>query len=297
MKTAIQISAGDKVFYFFNGLFLGVMLIITLYPVIFVVSSSFSGVEAVTTGKVVLWPVDPGIEGYIAVFRNQYILSGYFNSFFYTVAGISINVSLTLLAGFALSRREIVGYTVLNFFFAFTMWFSGGMKPNYLLVKNLGILNTRWAMLLPGAISIWNLIITRSFFQNTIPNELYESASLDGCGYFRYFFSIVLPLSGAITAVISMFYAVGHWNAYFDAFLYLSDKALFPLQIILRDILIQNSIDIGMLLDPEMATTNNGLEDLLKYSLIMVACVPVWCIYPFVLKYFVKGVMVGSIKG
>jgi multiple sugar transport system permease protein/putative aldouronate transport system permease protein len=297
MKTATQISTGDKVFYFFNGLFLGVMLIITLYPVLFVVSSSFSGVEAVTTGKVVLWPVDPGIEGYIAVFRNQYILSGYFNSIFYTVAGISINVSLTLLAGFALSRREIVGYTVLNFFFAFTMWFSGGMIPSYLLVKNLGILNTRWAMLLPGAISIWNLIITRSFFQNTIPNELYESASLDGCGYFRYFFSIVLPLSGAITAVISMFYAVGHWNAYFDAFLYLNDKTLFPLQIILRDILIQNSIDIGMLLDPEMATANNGLEDLLKYSLIMVACVPVWCIYPFVQKYFVKGVMVGSIKG
>ena len=297
MNSRMQTSRDDKVFYLINGLLLGIVLIITLYPVIFIVSSSFSSVEAVTNGRVVLWPVDISIEGYIAVFRNHSILTGYFNSFVYTVVGTVINVVLTLLAGFALSRRELVGYSALNFIFAFTMWFSGGMVPSYMLVKSLGLINTRWAMWLPGAIGIWNVIIARSFFQNSIPNELYESASMDGCGYFRYLFSIVLPLSGAITAVVSMFYAVGHWNAYFNAFLYLTDKKLFPLQIILRDILIQNSIDTEMLMDPDVASVNMGLEDLLKYSLIMVACVPVWCIYPFVQKYFVKGVMLGSVKG
>jgi len=297
MRSAMRLSADDKVFYLINGLFLGIVLIITLYPVIFIISASFSSIEAVTTGKVVLWPVDIGIDGYIAVFKNKYILTGYYNSFVYTVVGVVINVSLTLLAGFALSRRELVGYSAINFMFVFTMWFSGGMIPSYLLVKNLGMINTRWAMWLPGAISIWNVIITRSFFQTGIPNELFESASIDGCGYFRYLCSIVLPLSGAITAVISMFYAVGHWNAYFNAFLYLNNKELFPLQIILRDILIQNTIDTQMLLDPETVNSNAGLADLLKYSLIMVACVPVWCIYPFVQRYFVKGIMLGSVKG
>lgn len=295
-KNKIATATNDKIFYFFNNFILLLAIIITAYPIIYIASASFSSAHAVTTGKVVLWPVDFSFDGYVAVFQNKDIVTGYYNSFIYTVFGTLINVTCTLLAGFPLSRKEMVGFSFINFLFAFTMWFSGGMIPSYLLIRDLGWLNTRWSLLVPGAIGVWNVIITRTYFQNSIPEELFESASIDGCSYFRYFFSIVLPLSGAITAVITLFYAVGHWNAYFNAFLYLNKKELFPLQIVLRNILLQNTIDQSMMgTDPEDA--NYALADLLKYSLIMIACVPVWCIYPLVQKYFVKGVMVGSIKG
>ena len=180
------------------------------------------------------------------------------------------------------------------------MWFNGGMIPTYLLMRNLGMINTRWAMIIPGAINVWNVVITRTFFQTSIPTELYESASLDGCDHYRYFAHIVLPLSGAIIAVVALFSMVGHWNAYFNAFLYLNDTKLFPLQLILRDILIASKFntELTAVVDSTGSTTvDYGLDDLLKYSLIMVASVPMWCAYPFVQKFFVKGVMVGSIKG
>lgn len=294
-RNKIAISFNDKVFYFLNNILLWSAVIITLYPIIYVASCSFSSADAVTTGKVVLWPVDFSLEGYKAVFKNKDIVTGYYNSFIYTVVGTLINVLCTILAAFPLSRREMVGSKFFNFFFAFTMWFSGGMIPSYLLIRDLGWLNMRWSLLIPGAIGVWNVIITKTFFQNSIPEELFESASIDGCSYFRYFLSIVLPLSGAIIAVITLFYAVDHWNAYFNAFLYLNKKELFPLQIILRNILLQNTVDQNMMGDIE--DINYALADLLKYSLIMVACIPVWCIYPFVQKYFVKGVMLGSLKG
>jgi putative aldouronate transport system permease protein len=180
--------------------------------------------------------------------------------------------------------------------FAFTMLFNGGMIPNYLLMKDLGILNTRWVMLIPGAISVYNMIICRTFFATQLPRELREAAQVDGCSEFRYFISIALPLSKAVIAVIALYYAVAHWNQYFNAFLYLSDKNIFPLQLILRDILIANTVDASSIIDADMLVNLNLIETL-KYSLILVACVPIWCVYPFVQKYFVQGVMIGAIKG
>ncbi|MCI8624590.1 MAG: carbohydrate ABC transporter permease [Provencibacterium sp.] len=295
--NAIKTSRFDKGFYFVVNLLLFLVLLITLYPIIYVVSSSFSSAKAVSMGQVILLPVEPSLEGYQAVFKNKDILTGYGNTILYTAVGTVLNVFLTLIAAFGLSRRELVGFKLLNFLFAFTMWFNGGMIPTYLLMKDLGLINSRWAMWVPGMIGVWNVIITRTYFQNSVPEELFESASLDGCGYFTYFSRVVMPLSGAIIAVIALFYGVGHWNAYFNAFLYLNNKELFPLQIILRDILIQNQLDSQMMLDATSSDVNMWMADLLKYSVIMVACVPVWCIYPFVQKFFVKGVMVGAIKG
>ena len=296
VKKELNITTGDKVFYFLNNIFLGIAIIITLYPIIFVASASFSSSYAVTTGRVILWPVEFGLKGYQAVFEHKDIVIGFYNSFIYTIVGTFINVVFTLLAAFPLSRRELVGNSFISLLFAFTMWFSGGMIPSYLLIKDLGWINTRWALIMPGAIGTWNVFITRTYFQSSIPEEIFESASIDGCGYFRYFTTIAIPLSGAIIAVITLFYAVGHWNSYFNAFLYINKKELFPLQIVLRNILLQHTFDQSMLdVDPE--DIDYSLKDLLKYSLIMVSCVPVWVIYPFIQKYFVKGIMIGSVKG
>lgn len=296
-RNRLAESWSDRLFYAANYAVLGAIVVLTAYPIVFIAAASFSSPEAVTTGRVVLLPVDASLDGYQAVFRNKSILTGYYNSVLYTVVGTAINVSMTILAAFPLSRRELVGFRSLNFLFVFTMWFSGGMIPTYLLVKQLGMLNSRWALWLPGAVGVWNVMITRTFFQNSVPEEMFESAGMDGCSYARFMISILLPLSGAVVAVITLFYAVGHWNAYFNAFIYLSRAELFPLQIVLRDILLQNQIDVGMTIDAEARDASVGLADLLKYSLIMVACVPVWCVYPFVQKFFVKGVMLGAIKG
>lgn len=297
MSMRLKDTTTDKIFYAINGTILLVILVICLYPILYVASSSFSSPRAVTSGRVTLLPIEPGIEGYKAVFKNKDIVTGYTNSFIYMAVGTVLNVVFTLIAAFGLSRRELFGYKILNFIFVFTMWFSGGMIPSYILMTQLHLINTRWAMWVPGLISVWNMVITRTYFQNSIPGELYESAMLDGCGYYRYFWNLVLPLSGSIIAVITLFYAVAHWNAYFNAFLYINKKELFPLQIVLRDILIQNQINNDVSMDAGSALIDYGLPDLLKYSLIMVACVPVWCIYPFVQKFFVKGIMVGAIKG
>ena len=294
---AIKITRGERVFYTLNGLLLLVFFVATLYPIIFLISASLSSPEAAATGQVTLLPVGFSLKGYAMVFENKYILSGYLNSFIYTVVGTILNVTVTMLTAFVLSRRELIGLSFFSFFFAFTMWFSGGLIPSYLLLNSLHMLNTRWALWLPGIISVWNMVICKTYIANTIPEELFEAVSIDGCGYFTYFIRIVLPLSGAIIAVITLFYAIGHWNAYFNAMIYLNDKNLYPLQIILKDILIANQIDAEMIMDESVAGTNYGLVELLKYSLIMVACLPLWIAYPFVQKFFVKGVMVGSIKG
>ena len=293
----VKLSYDDWLFYLVVNTFLGIFLLLVLYPMIYIVSASFSSPAAVAAGRVILWPVDFGFEGYKAVFENDRILSGYANSLYYTVVGTTINVVLTLVAAYPLSRKDLPARSVFMLIFTFTMIFHGGMIPSYMLVKDLGIMNTRWAMVIPGAISVWNMIITRTFFQTNIPDELLEAARMDGCSDFRFFSTIVLPLSKAVIAVITLFYAVGHWNAFFNAFLYLNGKDLFPLQIILRDILVMNSIDINLIDDPELAAAKQGMSDLLKFSLIIVSIVPVLSIYPFVQKYFVKGVMIGSIKG
>lgn len=290
-------SKNDELFYFITNALLAVITLLILYPLIYIISASFSSPNAVSSGKVILFPVEFSLEGYKAVFKNNMIVDGYANSIFYTIVGTAINVLLTLIAAYPLSRKDLPGKNIIMFIFSFTMIFNGGIVPNYILIRDLGMINTRWAMLLPGAISIYNMIVTRTFFQTNIPDELYEATSLDGGSDFRYFISVVLPLSKAVVAVISLFYALSHWNAFFNAFLYLNNKKLFPLQIVLRDILIASSIDPSVVMDPETMAARQGLADLLKYSLIVVASAPMICLYPFVQKFFIKGVMVGSIKG
>ncbi|WP_169082446.1 carbohydrate ABC transporter permease [Paenibacillus sp. PL91] len=297
MKSKIVLTKSDKAFYFFNDLFLLVALLIVLYPLIYIFSASFSDRLSVISGDVFLWPVHFSLEGYQAVFKDSRVLTGYGNTVFYTIVGTILNVILTILAAYPLSRRTMVGRNIIMYLFAFTMLFNGGLIPNYLLIKDLGMIDTRWAMILPGALSVWNVIIARTFYQSTISQELFEAASMDGCSHLRFMWSVVLPLSKAITAVMVLFYGVFHWNAYFNAFIYLKSDELYPLQIVLRDILIQNQIDPASITDTEDMTRKQGLADLLKYSIIIVASLPIWLVYPFVQKYFVKGVMIGSIKG
>lgn len=296
-SRSIKLTGSDKVFTVVNYTFLSICLIIVLYPLVYILSSSFSSAEAVISGRVWLFPVEPSLMGYKAVFRNSQIWSGYGNSAFYAFFGTLISVTLTIMAAYPLSKRDFYGRNVIIGIFTFTMLFSGGLIPYYMTVQKLNLVDTRWAMLLPNAMSVWNVIIARTFFQTTIPDELYEAAELDGCSDFAFIFRVVIPLSGPIIAVMVLFYAVGQWNSYFDAMIFLKNKNLFPLQIILRNILIQNQIDANMMVDVKTLLRNQGLKDLLKYALIVVASAPVLALYPFVQKYFIKGIMVGAIKG
>jgi multiple sugar transport system permease protein/putative aldouronate transport system permease protein len=290
-------TSGERAFYFFIDALLIFSLLLVAYPIIYVFSASFSSPSAVLSSKVVLWPVDLSVEGYTALLKETKVWVGYANTLFYTVVGTCINLVLTILCAYPLSRRDFGGRNIFMFIVTFTMIFSGGMLPTYIVIRQLGIMNTRLAMLLPGAIGAWNVIITRTYYQTNISDELLEAAYLDGCSNFKFLLRVVIPLSAPITAVMILFYAVGHWNAYFGAFLYLTNRDLFPLQIFLREILVLNQITNDLIIDPELMAAKQGMADLLKYSLIIVASVPVWCAYPFVQKYFVKGIMVGAIKG
>lgn len=294
-----EISHGksDKIFTIINYTALTFFLIIILYPLLLIISASFSSSDAVISGKVWLFPVEPSLEGYKVVFEYKKILTGFANSFFYAVFGTLVNVFLTIMAAYSLSRKDLYGRNLVMKLFVFTMLFNAGLIPTYLLVRDLGLLDSRMAMILPGAVAAWNVIIARTFFQTTIPNELLEASRIDGCNDFRFFFKIVIPLSSSIIAVLSLFYGVGHWNQYFQALLYLRSPGLFPLQIILREILIQNQVDTSMMVNVEEMAAKEELRQLLKYSLIVVSSLPVLAIYPFVQKHFVKGVMIGSLKG
>ncbi len=287
----------DVTYYAIIHIILIVLLILVMYPLIYIVSASFSSPYAVSSGRVILWPVDLSLEGYRSVFKNSSVLTGYANTILYTTLGTAINIVVTMAAAYPLSRRDMPYRDFFMILFSFTMIFSGGMIPLYIQIKDLHMIDSLWAMVLPGAMSVYNMIIARTFLQSSIPGELLEAAQIDGCNDVRYFFSIVMPLSKALLAVLVLFYAIGHWNAYFNAFLYLNSQNKFPLQIVLRQILLANSIASNMIEDPEVAAAKQGMAELLKYSLIMVSTVPVMCLYPFVQKYFVKGVMIGSIKG
>ena len=230
-------------------------------------------------------------------FRIALIWSGYGNSLFYAVVGTLVNVTMTLIAAYPLSRRDLPGKNIILALFLFTLFFSGGLIPTYLLVKDLGLRNTRWALIIPQALSILNLLIAITFIRTSIPHELLEASQLDGCSDFQYFFRVLLPLSTPLIAVLALFYAIGHWNQFFAALLYLTNKDLFPLQIILRDILISSQVDMSMIEDMQSMAAREALRELLKYALIVVASVPVLIIYPFAQRYFVKGIMLGSVKG
>ncbi len=296
-NTRIRETGVDRAFTIINYTLLTLFLLVILYPLIYVVSASFSDGAAVIAGRVWLWPVNPSLFAYEKVFSYPLIWSGYGNSLFYAVVGTLVNVTMTLIAAYPLSRRDLWGKNVILGLFLFTMFFNGGLIPTYLLVRDLGLRNTRWALIIPQALSVWNLLIAITFLRSSIPQELLEASQLDGCSDLQYFFRVLLPLSTPLIAVMSLFYAIGHWNQFFAALLYLTDKDLFPLQIILRNILISSQVDMAMIEDIKIMAAREALRELLKYALIVVASVPVLIIYPFVQKYFVKGIMLGSVKG
>ncbi len=289
-------SLDDKVFYIVNDFLLFLSVVIVLYPLIYILSSSFSSPAAVSAGKVVLLPVELSVRGYEAVFEHKTIVSGFGNTIFYTVVGTAVNIVMTVAAAYPLSRRSMPGRRVISFLFTFTMLFNGGLIPTYLLISQLGMLNTRAVMIIPVAMNVFNVIICRTFFETTIPDELVEAAQIDGCNHTRFILQIALPLSKAIIAVLVLYYGLGHWNAYFQAFIYLTDSDKFPLQIILRDILVLNMVS-DIITDPLLYQARQGMSQLLKYSIIVVASAPFMIAYPFVAKHFVKGVMIGAVKG
>lgn len=299
LSGAIRESRGDMIFLVVVHIVLVLVLLIVLYPLVFIVSSSFSSTSAVASGQVWLLPVEPSLDGYRAVFSHRGVLRGYYNSAYYAIAGTVISVAMTIMIAFPLSRKTFVGRGIITFIFVFTMFFNGGLIPTYLIVRATGILNTRWAMLIPSAIGVWFVIITRTFFQSSIPNELYEVAEIDGCSDLYFVWKIVLPLSKPIIAVLALMYAVMKWNAYFEALIYLSDEELFPLQVILRQILILNqNLTTGFRrLRTDQLLARQGIAELLKYSLIIVASAPLLILYPFIQKYFIKGILIGSLKG
>jgi putative aldouronate transport system permease protein len=296
-KRTIKQSPIDIAFDVFTWCFLTVALLLVLYPLIYILSCSFSSPLEVTGGRVWLWPVKPSLMSYEVIFKYQKIWTGYLNSFIYMSLGSIVGVIVTILAAYPLARKDLVGKKIFSGIFLFTMLFSGGLVPTYLWIKALGLLDTVWVMVLPGAVSAWNIIIMRTYFQSSIPSDLYEAAELDGCSDIGILIKIVLPLSGPIIAVITLFFAVWLWNSYFSALIYLRRDNMFPLQIILRDILIVNQVDVTMIKDIESYIRKQGLADVLRYSLIVVASLPLLIIYPFVQRYFIKGVMIGSLKG
>ncbi|MBE7036760.1 MAG: carbohydrate ABC transporter permease [Ruminococcaceae bacterium] len=296
-KNKIKLAKSEVVLYTVNNVVLFLFAFVVAFPLLNMIASSFSSGEAVAAGRVSIWPVDFTFEGYEAVFKNEDIVTGYLNTIFYTVAGTAFNIFITLLAAYPLSRKNLPGKGWIMFLFTFTMMFHGGMVPTYIQIRDLGLIDTRWAMILPAGLSVYNMIITRTNFMSNIPDELLEAAKIDGASDIKFFLTMVIPLSKAIIAVITLYYAVAHWNAFFNAFIYLNDRKLFPLQLIMREILIENSMSQDMTLDTELMIHKQNVADMIKYSLIMVASVPLWCIYPFIQKYFVQGVMIGSIKG
>lgn len=288
---------GDKIFVILVYALLIIVMLVVMLPLLYIVSASFSDPQAVISNEVWLLPVRPTLRGYDAVFKNRNILTGFANSFFYMIVGTLVNIVMTVMCAYPLSRKEFTARNKVAMIFVFTMYFSGGLIPTYMLVNSLHMVNTRLAMIIPSAMSTYNMIICRTYFVNSIPDELYEAAQLDGCTPFKYLIRVVVPLSKPILAVLVLYYGVAKWNSYFDAMIYLKNQAMVPLQIVLRDILILNQIDYTMISDASAIAAQRGLTDLLKYSTIVVASLPVLLIYPFVQKYFVKGVMIGAVKG
>lgn len=294
--SSIRRSRADKAFDVIDYILMGLAFLVVAYPLYFVIIASISDPIAIYEGKVILFPVGVTFEGYERIFSYASLFTGYKNTLIYTSVGTAINVALTITAAYALSRKELVGRNAVMMGVMITMIFSGGQIPNYLLVRNLGIYNTMWALILPGAVSSYNLIVARTFFQQNIPDELREAAELDGCTDAGFFFRVVLPLSGSIIAVMVLFYAVGHWNSYYNALIYMSSQSKYPLQLVLRNILIVNTMD-DMVNDVATQAAQQRMGDLIKYGMIIVSSLPLMILYPFLQKYFVQGVMIGAIKG
>lgn len=289
-------ARGDLVFDIVNVLLVTVFFLLILYPLYFILIASISNPDYVNTGRITFYPRGFTLEGYERTFRESNVWLGYRNTILYTTVGTAINVFLTMTAGYALSRRELLGRNAIMRLIVFTMLFSGGLIPTYLVVKGLGMTNTLWAMVIPNAVSAWNLIIARTYLQQSISQELLEASLVDGCSYARFFWEVVIPLSGAIVAVLALLYSVAHWNSFFSGLIYLQDYSRYPLQLILRDILLGYTA-AGATDDAKTLQEMQRIADLMKYALIFVASFPVMALYPFLQRYFVKGVMIGAIKG
>ena len=290
-------SRGDKIFDFFVYFTLIVVMFSILYPLYFVVIASFSDPMQVITGKVLWKPINFNTESYRLVFKDSRVMTGYRNTIMYTAAGTLVNVLMSIAAAYPMSRRNLKGKKIGLAMMLFTMFFSGGMIPVYITISDLKLLDTFWVMILPNAISVYNVMIMRTYFSTSIPYELEEAAMIDGATPMKILRSVVLPLSKSILAVMVLFYAVSHWNSYFNALLYLSDAERFPLQLILRAILIQSQASEESFAGIGNTYNRMLLSETLKYALIIVSSVPVLVLYPFLQKYFVKGVMIGSVKG
>lgn len=299
-KSTMHRSTSDKIFDTIIFIILTIIFLIVAYPLYFIIISSFSSPTAVSDGSVVLYPIGFSLDGYITVFKEEGVLRGFSNSLIYAVAGTLVSIAVTLPTAYALSRNDFYGRKAITIFYLITMFVSGGLIPSYLVVQRLRMIDTIWALIIPGAISVYNVVIARTFFKTTIPAELFEAAKLDGCGNTRFFFNVVMPLSGAITAILVLYCAVGMWNSYFGALLYVTTPRKYPLQLVLRTILIQNSQSINKVynnLSMEEIQRKQRAAELMKYSLIIISSLPVLVLYPFIQKHFVKGVMIGSLKG
>lgn len=294
-----KMSKDDIIYMIITRIFLIALMVIVLYPLYFVLVASVSDPTYVNSGELLLWPKGFTLLGYKRVFTDNRILTGYANTILYTAAGTVLGVCCTMLAAYALSRRDLPGRKIITLLFIFTMYFSGGMIPYYLVVKGLGLVNSRLFMILTGSVSVYNIVIAKSFLESNIPEELRDAASIDGCGNGRFFAQIVIPLSKAVIAVIALYLAVSYWNSYFNAMMFLTDSQKYPLQLFLRQILltVSQSVSANSNLDPEALIQLEQMGQVIKYGVIVVATVPIICVYPFIQKYFVKGVMIGSVKG
>lgn len=303
--SKVRQSRGDRAFGIVNGLLIALSFAITLYPLIYVISASISSPDAVASGRMILWPVDITWKGYQYILQYGDIWTGYANTLFYTLVGTSINLIVTLPCAYGLSRRDVPFRGLVMTLFLITMYISGGLIPGYINLSEMHMINTRWVLLLPGAVSTYNLIVARTFFSNTIPWELHEAAFLDGCSNIRLFLKIVLPLSAPIVVVMTLYYGVAHWNSYFSAMIYLSDRSKYPLQVFLREILTKGqfaaeAIQSGAsFTEEEMIAMMKETEtaNLIKYCVIIVSTVPMMILYPFLQRFFTKGVMIGAVKG
>ena len=296
-STKIKKARADLIFDCVNYFLLSLVLVAVIYPLWFVLIASFSDPSYVSTGKVLFWVKGFTLEGYQKALSYTDIWTGFRNSIFYTLAGATISTAFTCGVGYMLSRRDLVGRGFFTAFFMICMFFTGGLIPTYMVVRDVGLTNTIWALLVPNSVWVYNLFICRTFFKTTIPDELLEASQIDGCNNLRFFFSIVVPLSTATIAVQFLFYGVAQWNDYFQAMIYLRKTELYPLQIHLRNILIANTVDSSMTDDAETVDAKQRIADMLKYVLIIVSTVPMLVLYPFLQKYFVKGVMIGAVKG
>jgi len=293
-----RLTKGDIIFEIVNCIFLGIISCIILYPLIYVVSASISDPMSVTAGKMILWPVDMTLENYGEVFKNDNIMRGYRNSLIIMFGGTTLNIVMTILAAFPMTRKDLWGRNVIMKLMTFCMFFGGGLIPTYLMVgKTLGLMNNWLALILPGAISVYNMIIMRTFFMTSIPYELHEAADIDGCSPFMTLIKIILPLSGPIIAVMALYYGVGHWNSYFSALLYINKEDIQPLQLYLRKVLTANNTQSLMEMGADEAARAAMRAETIKYAVIVVSSIPMLIIYPFVQKFFVKGVMIGAVKG